>query len=157
MLRTKDVDLSCGILNIRISKGTNQHYVALHDSMADLLRRYDEAIKKYHPDRVYFFPNRNGSHFTKTWVQVRFRELWDRYNSAYATAYELRHNYAVENINSWTDEGFGFDAKLLYLSRSMGHCSAESTKYYYSLVPGLADILQAHCESDAVIPEVDYD
>jgi len=157
MLRAKDVDLSCGILNIRISKGTDQHYVALHDSMADLLRKYDGAIKRYHPDREYFFPNRNGSHFTKTWVQVRFRENWDRYNSAYATAYELRHNYATENINSWTDEGFGFDAKLLYLSKSMGHYSVESTKNYYSLVPGLADILQAHSESDIVIPEVDYD
>ena len=56
---------------------------------------------------------------------------WDKYNSAHSTAYELRHNYAVENINSWTDEGFGFDAKLLYLSKSMGHCNVESTKYYY--------------------------
>ena len=39
----------------------------------------------------------------------------------------------------------------------MGHGSVEVTKYYYSLVPGLADILQAHSEDDVVIPEVDYD
>ena len=157
MLRVQDVDLSHGVLNIRISKGTAQHYVALHDSMTDILKRYDAAISKYHPDRICFFPTKFGSFPSRTWVQTYFRETWDKYNNAYATAYELRHNYAVENINSWTDEGFGFDAKLLYLSKSMGHSVVESTKYYYSLTPGMADILQAHSFSDFVIPEVDYD
>jgi integrase len=157
MLRTDDVDLTHGILNIRISKGIAQHYVALHDSMIALMQRYDEAIKKYHPGRFWFFPNKNSFHFSRQWVQDNFRENWFRYNSSYATSYDLRHNYAVENINSWTDEGFGFDAKLLYLSKSMGHCNVESTRYYYSLVPGMSDILQAHSDSDFVIPEVDYD
>jgi integrase len=157
MLRVQDVDLSHGVLNIRISKGTAQHYVALHDSMTDILKWYDAAISKYHPDRICFFPTKFGSFPSRNWVQTYFREAWDKYNNAYATAYELRHNYAVENINSWTDEGFGFDAKLLYLSKSMGHCVVESTKYYYSLTPGMADILQAHSDSDFVIPEVDYD
>jgi len=157
MLRTQDVDLSHGVLNIRLSKGTAQHYVALHNSMVEILRQYDAAIRKYHPDRIWFFPNKYGSFPSRDWVQTYFRETWDKYNNAYATAYQLRHNYAVENINSWTDDGFGFDAKLLYLSKSMGHSVVESTKYYYSLVPGLADVLQAHSDGDIVIPEVDYD
>jgi len=157
MLRTEDVDLTNGVLNIRLSKGNAQHYVALHDSMVEILRQYDAAIRKYHPDRIWFFPTKFGSFPSRYWVQANFREAWDKYNNTYATAYELRHHYAVVNINSWTDEGFGFDAKLLYLSKSMGHSIVESTKYYYSLVPGMADILQAHSESDVVIPEVDYD
>jgi hypothetical protein len=33
----------------------------------------------------------------------------------------------------------------------------ESTKYYYSLVPGLADIIEAQTDEGAVIPEVDYE
>ncbi|MFQ9704807.1 MAG: hypothetical protein ACLR0U_28270 [Enterocloster clostridioformis] len=32
--------------NIRYSKGHDQHYIALHDSMADLMRRYDSAIRE---------------------------------------------------------------------------------------------------------------
>jgi integrase len=154
MLRTEDVDLIHGVLNIRLSKGTSQHYVALHDSMIEMLRRYDAAIRKYHPDRICFFPTKFGSFPSRQWVQDNFRAAWFKYNSAYATSYELRHNYAIENINSWMDEGFGFDAKLLYLSKSMGHSVLESTKYYYSLVPGMADILQAHSAGDVVIPEV---
>ena len=92
-------------------------------------------------------------------MQKNFRELWDKNNSSHATAYELRHHYAIENINRWTDEGFGFDAKLLYLSKSMGHSTLESTKYYYTLVPRMADILEEKTGMDFenILPEVGYE
>jgi integrase len=69
----------------------------------------------------------------------------------------LRHHYAIENINRWVDEGFGFDDRLLYLSKSMGHTTIESTRYYYSLVPGMSHLLEEHTEDrfNALIPEVD--
>ena len=148
-----------GLLNIRYSKGHAQHYVVLHDSMLELLKIYDAAIRKQYPHRAYFFPARGNTFHTRQWVQKNFRELWDKYNSSHATAYELRHHYAIENINRWTDEGFGFDAKLLYLSKSMGHSTLESTKYYYSLVPGMADILEEKTGRDFenILPEVDYE
>jgi len=156
MLRHEDVDLVHGVLNIRFSKGTAQHFVVLHDSMLELMRRYDAAIRRYHPSRIYFFPNRDGSHHRRTWMHDNFRRLWDKYNRTHAVAYDLRHNYAIENINGWTGDGFGFDAKLLCLSKSMGHCNVEGTKYYYSLVPGMADIMQAQSDGETVIPEVAY-
>ena len=156
LLRVEDVDWCHGILNIRYSKGRAQHYVVLHDSMLDLLTRYDAAIRRWYPHRTYFFPARGDAFHTRKWVQTNFRELWNKYNSARATAYELRHHYAIENINHWTDEGFGFDAKLLYLSKSMGHRTVESTKNYYALVPGLADILEEKtgADFDKMVPEV---
>ena len=159
MLRVEDVDLCHGIMNIRYSKGHAQHYVVLHDSMLELVKIYDVAIRKQYHHRVYFFPARGNNFHTRQWVQTNFRELWDKYNSSHATAYELRHHYAIENINRWTDEGFGFDAKLLYLSKSMGHSTLESTKYYYSLVPGMADILEEKTGMDfeSIVPEVDYE
>ena len=159
MLRVEDVDLCHGIINIRYSKGHSQHYVVLHDSMLNLLKVYDTAMPKQYPNRIYFFPARGNNFHTRKWVQTNFRELWNKYNSSHATAYELRHHYAIENINRWIDEGFGFDAKLLYLSKSMGHRILESTKYYYSLVPGLADILEEKTGMDfeSIVPEVDYE
>jgi integrase len=69
----------------------------------------------------------------------------------------LRHNYAIENINSWTDDGFGFNQKLHALSKSMGHSAIESTKYYYSLVPRLAIVLAEHTNESEVIPEAPYE
>jgi integrase len=157
MLRKADVDFDHGVLNIRSSKGHDQHYLVLHDSMLLLMRQYDDVINGQYPDRVYFFPAQNGGFHRAPWVQRNFKEMWSRYNSSYAVPYALRHNYAVENINGWTDEGFEFNAKLLHLSKSMGHRSLESTKYYYSLVPRLADILEAQTDESAVIPEVDYE
>ncbi|MBW2651428.1 MAG: tyrosine-type recombinase/integrase, partial [Deltaproteobacteria bacterium] len=142
LLRVEDVDLNQGILNIRCSKGHAQHYVVLHDSMLDIMQQYDGLIRKQYPARTYFFPAGGDAFYTRKWVQRKFRQMWDKYNNTPATAYELRHHYATENINGWMDEGFGFDAKLLYLSKSMGHSKLESTRYYYSLVPGLADILK---------------
>lgn len=153
LLRREDVDLSHGVLNIRSSKGYAQHYVVLHDSMTSLLKQYDAAISKQYPDRNYFFPARNDSFHLNKWVQNNFRCIWSQCSESCATAYELRHNYAIENINRWTDEGFGFHKRLLYLSRSMGHSVLESTKYYYSLVPGLANILETQTDDD-MIPEV---
>ena len=159
MLKVEDVDLCHGVMNIRYSKGHAQHYVVLHDSMLKVIKIYDAAIQKQYPHRAYFFPARRNAFHTRTWVQTNFRELWDKYNSSHATAYELRHHYAIKNINRWTSEGFGFDAKLLYLSKSMGHSTLESTKYYYSLVPGMADILEEKTgmDFDSILPEVDHE
>jgi len=142
LLRVEDVDLDGGILNIRYSKGHGQHFVVLHDTMLELMRKYDKIIRRSYPNRTYYFPARKDKYHTRNCVQVNFRKLWDEYNSSHATAYELRHHYAIENINRWTGLGLDLHAKLLYLSKSMGHSVIESTKYYYSLVPGRADILK---------------
>jgi integrase len=154
MLKTENVDLRAGILNIKFSKGASEHYVVLHDSMLELMNKYNETITKYFPGRTYFFTNSANSFLKNGWVSSNFRLMWDKYNSKYAVTYDFRHNYATVNINSWMGEGFGFHDKMYYLSKSMGHSKLESTKYYYSLVPNFADILAAHSNSDTVIPEV---
>jgi integrase len=158
-LMRKDIDFDSGIVNIRYFKGHAQHYVVLHDSMLLLMRQYDDVIDKMYPNRVYFFPDRkrNGGFHRASWVQQNFNKMWCQHNCGNVIPYELRHNYAVENINDWTDVGFDFNAKLLYLSKSMGHSVLESTKYYYSLVPALADIIEAQTDESAVIPEVNYE
>ena len=156
MLEVADVDLAEGVLGIRESKGPNQHFVALHDTMAELLRRYDRAIRILYPERVYFFPSPRGKHLSKEWVGGNFRMIWDSVNTSRAIAYDLRHNYATSNINRWVGEGFGFFQKLVCLSKSMGHAALESTKYYAHLVPAVYDVLQ-ELEGDMfddIVPEV---
>jgi integrase len=159
MLMRNDVGLDSGVVNIRYSKGHVQHYIVLHNSMLLLMRQYDDAISRMYPDRLYFFParKRNGGFHTASWVQKNFKKMWHKHNCGKVVPYELRHNYAIENINRWTDVGIDFNAKLLYLSKSMGHSVVESTKYYYSLVPRLVDIIEAQTDEGTVIPEVDYE
>lgn len=157
MLRKSDTDLVDGVLNIEYSKGHNQHFIVMHDSMLKLMQEYDTAIGKLYPNRVHFFPGRDGKCHTRYWVSVNFKKLWSQNNSSSAVPYALRHNYAIENINSWTDDGFEFNKKLHSLSKSMGHTVIESTKYYYSLVPRFATVLAEHTNEDETIPEVHYE
>lgn len=156
MLLAGDVDLEHGVIGIRFSKGSGQHYVVLHDSMLALMRRYDAAVKTLCPGRKYFFPAGNDGHFHKRTISKYFRRFWDAENSSHAVVYDLRHNYAIENINAWTGAGTDFYDRLTYLSKSMGHSMLESTKYYYSLVPGLSDILKERTETgfNGMLPEV---
>ena len=70
--------------------------------------------------------------------------------------YDIRHHYAVENISSWEDDSFTFSERLHCLSKSMGHRHIKSTLYYYSIVPRLADKIQAKTEEgfNEIVPEV---
>jgi len=142
LLRLEDVDFHDGIINVRYTKGYNEHRVVLHDTMRELLVRYDNAISKMMPDRKIFFPSRDDKCHTALWVSKHFNNLWYKYNEAHCVTYCLRHNYAIENINSWANTGYEVHEKLLALSKSMGHSSLKNTMYYYSLVPKLADIIE---------------
>ena len=142
LLRTEDVNLQNGVINVRYTKGYNEHRIVLHDTMRELLFRYDKAISKLMPDRTIFFPSREDKCHWNIWVYQQFNELWYKYNDAKTVAYSLRHNYAVENINQWTNSGFEVHDKLVALSKSMGHSTLTSTMYYYSLVPKLAGIIE---------------
>lgn len=161
LLRRGDVSLSDGVLDIRQSKGYNQHYAVLHSSMLELIRRYDAAIEAIMPGREYFFPSSRNGHYNCGWVTRTFSQLWETANpSSHATPYDLRHNYAITNINRWVGQGFGFHDRLVCLSKSMGHSKLESTRYYYSIVPALAQVLdeKTGASSERMIPEVpDYE
>ena len=159
LLRREDVDLESGVLDIKRSKGHCQHFVAMHDSMTDLMRRYDESIRLLYPTRAHFFPRNSTEGRTAAWVSKTFRRLWRQVSDERATAYELRHNYAIENIDGWVGTGFDFFDRLTYLSRSMGHSDVETTRRYYALVPALADLIEDRCgdDLDDIFPEVGHE
>lgn len=159
LLRVADVDLGNGVLNIREGKNCIEHYVALHFSTARMLTMYDAQAQQMCPDRDLFFPGKDGKPFKPDTITYEFHKIWDSVNKENAVPYDLRHNYAIENINSWISSGFAFEDKFLYLSKSMGHTSLESTRYYYSMVPALATIIEKQSGSgfDDIIPEVPDD
>jgi integrase len=158
LLKKDNVDLVHGVIDIQESKGYDQHYVVMHDSMKSLMVKYDQAIAKVLPVREYFFQTSEGTHYTRDWVQDNFRQFWNESNDGTVSpvAYDLRHHYAIININSWLDDGFEFNDKLQYLSKSMGHRSIEATRYYYSIVPRLSDTLTEKTEVgfNLIVPEV---
>ena len=157
LLARDDVGLEEGIISIKQSKGEQQRYVVIHPTLLPILQRYDRKVAVLCPDRHYFFPSPRGGCLTNTWITDVFREMWDKYNSSHATAYELRHHYAIVNINHWQDMGFELYDHLLYLSKSMGHCSEESTRNYYAIVPAHADTLEEKTakDTDWMLPDIE--
>lgn len=160
LLRTADVDLDSGVINIRKSKNSIEHYVALHDTTTQLLVKYSRKADIIYPDRKLFFPyNDSDTPFKADHITYEFHKVWDTVNTSNAVPYDLRHNFAIHNINAWVSEGFDFEDKFLYLSKSMGHTSLESTRYYYSIVPALANLIEEKSGEgfDDIIPEVPAD
>ena len=74
-------------------------------------------------------------------------------------AYDLRHCYAITNINQWIVAGENFSAKFVFLSKSMGHSTLGSTYYYYHLIPEFLPKLQhlTGTTYHAIVPEVEYE
>lgn len=161
-MRRCDVNLETGVVNIAISKTYSEHIIVLHDSMCELLVRYDVAIENIMPDRTIFFPNIHDKPFSNHWLNDNFNQMWYCYNKVYAIPYDFRHGYAIKNINGWiTKENkdcFVSD-QLLALSRSMGHDSIVNTLYYYSYVPSFGKILKDFCEEsyNNIVQKLDYD
>jgi len=139
MLDCSDVNLRLGIINITHTKGLNEHRIALHKSIRDYLAEYDRSMQTVMPDRNCFFPNEHDGYYSSTWIRWNFEAVWYLYNGEYAAPYDFRHNYAIENINSWPADREVFDKNLIYLSRSMGHSGIEQTMYYYSFTPRMAE------------------
>lgn len=141
-LKRSDVDFESGIVNIRRSKGHDQHRIVLGDSALQMLRKYDLAMECLMPAREHLFPDRNDRCHRPSWGGYYFRIIWPRVSKEPACEYDLRSMYAVLNISRWENHGFELSGKLLYLSRSMGHRSINSTFGYFHLTPMLADKLR---------------
>lgn len=149
MLGVDDVDTDDGVVQIRNTKGYRQHLVAADDNLRRLLRRYDNLMRTVFPNRETFFVLKNGKGVKCSTLNSRFQKLWKKYNSRKCVVYHFRHNYAIENINSWINMGYDqrWDS-LLCLSRSMGHSKLKNTLYYYSLAPQYANELKSLSEDN---------
>lgn len=159
MLKWDDVRLDSGVVGIFVSKGYDQRYIVLHDTMLELMTQFNRLISKICPDRAYFFPGANDGYVTPKWLNAVFRKLWAQVSEEKCRMYDFRHNYAIKNINNWLSAGFSYHSKLVYLSKSMGHRDIEGTRYYYALVPMMAELLeqQAGSSFDELIPEVRHE
>ena len=143
-LKRSNVDLVLGVINIEKTKGYHQHRVALHHSVIELLKLYDEEMDKLMPNREVFFPDLDGGYHHKAWQSDIFHDLWRLVSDEDARAYDFRSNYAVRNINSWQLGESKWIDKFMYLSRSMGHSSLNATAYYYHLVPMFREKLEEY-------------
>jgi len=164
LLRVEDVNLHAGKLTIRASKGPKDRIVMLADDVLQLCRTYHERVSCILPDRIYFFPTNVAGCYRSRSLMGVFTKIWkqaglDTYSGSKPHVQDLRHNFALVNLNNWVKTGENFNTKLPYLSRFMGHASLKSTDYYLHFVPEFFPVFKEKTREtfDDLIPEVDYE
>lgn len=154
-LKTSDVDYRNNVITIHESKGYRERYIPIHPSLSILLEKYDHIVSGLMPGRVMFFPAYGDKPHCKHWVSENFRRLWRKYNTTAAVAYDFRHNFAINHVNSWVGIDSDIHERMVALSKYMGHRTFDSTLYYYSLVPRLGDIIEEQSkEFESIIPDL---
>ena len=160
LLKRSNINLDDGIVSFEKSKKGIQHFTVLHDSLLELVSEYDKEIDHYYPDRLYFFPGYNDSMpHEYCWLLDNYRRIWKEVSNDHSVPHDLRHNYAIENINSWSGTVYEQFDKLVYLSKTMGHVTLESTRYYYHFSSPLSKLVREKTEKgfNIMFPEVNYD
>jgi integrase len=144
-LERHDVDLTRGLLTIRMSKFRKSRLVPLHPTSVQALTRYAARRDTCPgvPRSEFFFctdqaPSLDRFAIEKTFSSVRRRLGWTaRGRARRPHIHDLRHTFAVRRLLRWYEAGVDLDRKILALATYLGHAKASHTYWYLSAVPEL--------------------
>ena len=156
-LERRDVDLTHGLLTIRMSKFRKSRLVPLHPTGVQALTSY-AARRDAFPDvpRSEFFfrtdraPALDRFAIERTFSSVRQRLGWTAHGRARRPhIHDLRHTFAVRRLLRWYEEGVDLDRKVLALATYLGHARVTHTYWYLSAVPELMAVTAQRFEQFA--------
>lgn len=162
-LKTDDVDTDNGILTIQESKCWKKRKVFLSDEVSGMVKEYDEIISKIVPDRKMFFPAVKGDKPIRPcsidlWFKLIKEEAFKDidHSDARMRIHDLRHTYATERLNRWTEEGTNVSVMYPYFSRYLGHSNFYDTDYYLKLAPSFYPEMNKRMKllNSQILPEV---
>lgn len=141
-LKTTDVDLRLGEIQIVYTKWGKSRTIVMSDDMAALMESYSSMRAVRFPDSEFFFPASDGSPYTAQRMQGWFKKMFAASKPEVPAellpsvrVYDLRHRFATAVLNRWLDQGKNLQSRLPYLQSYMGHKDLESTMYYIHLLP----------------------
>ncbi len=159
-LKCDNINLDTGEIIIRQSKGYNDRIVFLADDVRVLCRRYDSKVSETLPFRQWFFPSSGDRPYLKHSICRIFNKIWEqtefsRKTPIKPTTHCFRHTFAVNRMNKWINDGANFENRLKYLSKYLGHSSAQHTQYYLHFVQSLFPKFKKMVKDyDHMIPEI---
>ncbi|NWK97351.1 integrase/recombinase [Sphingobium lactosutens] len=137
LLRTEDVDLATGLLQIRDAKGGKDRQIPVSEPLRVRLAHYHAQFDWM--GHEWFFPGQRGCPLSLWNVYNNFRRfLWQARISHGGRGHgprvhDLRHSHAVHNLRKWFAAGKDVGAMLPILQTYMGHSSIADTAYYLRL------------------------
>ncbi len=160
-LRLQDVNLSENTVSIYQGKRRKDRLVYMSPDMSDLISEYLKYLsQQIGSESFWLFPSVDPAKHMSGGCAQRFRDFWNMTPSALKcekapTIHSLRHTYVVLRMNQWMENGYDLKVMMPYLSRQLGHVSAEETFYYYHQVIDAHRIIhQKDTLASLVLPEV---
>jgi integrase len=155
-LNRDDIDVTHGVLTVRLTKFGKSRELPLHPSTVEALRRY-----LGHRDRpraaagvLAVFVSCVGTRLCHSNVLRTFQRLLCRAGITRRSAacrpriHDLRHRFAVQTMLDAYHQGEDPEARLAILSTYLGHVNPKATYWYLSAPPELlqlaADRLELH-------------
>jgi len=142
-LKTADIDFDTGELFIRKSKRRKDRIIVTSDDMLELLKTYRIRRSLWaNSEEKSFFIDGSSRPLTSQKVFDHVKNCWVSANPSVPAVnlpllrpYDLRHRFASELLQKWTDEGKDLYAMPPYMRTYMGHARFEDTAYYIHLLP----------------------
>ena len=155
-LDRNDIDVTHGVLTIRMTKFGKSRELPVHPSTIEALSRY-----LCHCDRPRgaastpaVFVSNTGNRLPYPNVQWTFQQLLHRAGLTQRSSvcrpriHDLRHRFAIQTMLDAYRRGEDAEARLAVLSTYLGHVNPKATYWYLSAAPELlqlaADRLQRH-------------
>lgn len=141
-LKLSDVNLLDGILTVYNTKFDKDRFVPMAPSMTERLRKYSVFISKDKPDG-FFFPAPDGGSYSTVTIYAIFRQLLRKCGISHGgrgkgpRLHDLRHSFAVHQLENWYKQGVNLEAKLPVLATYLGHRSLIGTQRYLHLTPDI--------------------
>ena len=140
-LTIQDVDLVQGVLSVRFSKFEHSRQVPLHSSALPPLRRYARRRTALFPQAERFFVSDQGQGLQYGAVNRVFRglsrDMVPINGRRHVRLHDLRHTVACRVLLRWQRSRQGVAARVIVLSRYLGHVHIRDTYWYLTAVPEL--------------------
>src|SRR5215467_14374402 len=151
-LRVRDVDLNQGIITVRQGKFRKDRLVPPALPLVNRLRKYAAHFEKRPADAI-FFPRPNGGPFSLYTVYKLFRQLLLQCGISHGgrgkgpRIHDARHQFAVQALRRWYQDGEELDAKLPLLATYLGHVNLSGTQHYLHLTAELFPEITARADA----------
>lgn len=149
LLKTKDVDVDCGIIHIKNSKGNKDRIVPMHKSLTKILCVYTQSGIPQKEN--WFFPSVTGNPISPSWIRNAFSKCVEKIgierpslpkHSRNICLHCLRHSYAASALRQLDSKGIDLYSEIPILSTYMGHENLYGTEHYLHMtVENSQDIL----------------
>ena len=149
-----NVDLTQGIITIRLTKFSKSRSIPVHKSTLQVLKEYDRLRDQIYPAVKIpsFFLSDQGTCLTNCAVRCAFIRISHRIGFRKPTdshgprIHDFRHSFAVKTIIKWYREGINVESQIPLLSTYLGHTKPSDTYWYLSSVPELIGLAAARLE-----------